>query len=289
MLTYCNNFVPLVQLKTINMPRQARKTSGTGIYHVMLRGINRQDIFEDDEDYMRFLQSLHQLVECYDERAYRIPSLCHFYAYCLMPNHVHLLIQEKTAAIGEIVKRITISYAYHFNKKYQRKGHLFQDRFRSEPVDDIGYFKTLLRYIHQNPVHAGLSVNVGEYPWSSWHEFEKREAVMDKLCDTDVVLRRILWEELWDFVLEPTDNDGGILEMDDEPPRSISDAGIKDLLRLQYGIVNVMDVQNLEKNQRNKIIKELCDQGAGFRQLARITGISYGIIQRVVTDQRTVP
>ena len=74
MLTYYNNFVPLAQLKTINMPRQARKTSGTGIYHVMLRGINRQDIFEDDEDYMKFLQSLHQLVECYDERGYRIPS-----------------------------------------------------------------------------------------------------------------------------------------------------------------------------------------------------------------------
>ena len=74
MLTYYNNFVPLVQLKTINMPRQARKTSGTGIYHVMLRGINRQDIFEDDEDYMKFLQSLHQFVECYDERGYRIPS-----------------------------------------------------------------------------------------------------------------------------------------------------------------------------------------------------------------------
>ena len=75
MLTYYNNYVPLVQLKTINMPRQARKTSGTGIYHVMLRGINRQDIFEDDEDYMQFLRSLHQLVECYDERGYRIPSL----------------------------------------------------------------------------------------------------------------------------------------------------------------------------------------------------------------------
>ena len=96
MLTYYNNYVPLVQLKIINMPRQARKTSGTGIYHVMLRGINRQDIFEDDEDYMKFLQSLHQLVECYDERGYRIPSLCHFYAYCLMPNHVHLLIQHRS-------------------------------------------------------------------------------------------------------------------------------------------------------------------------------------------------
>ena len=72
MLTYYNNYVPLVQLKTINMPRQARKTSGTGIYHVMLRGINRQDIFEDDEDYMQFQRSLHQLVECYDEPAHSI-------------------------------------------------------------------------------------------------------------------------------------------------------------------------------------------------------------------------
>ena len=289
MLQYPNNFVSLCCFTSNTMPRQARKTSGTGIYHVMLRGINRQDIFEDDEDYMQFLRSLHQLVECCDERGYRIPSLCHFYAYCLMPNHVHLLIQEKTAAIGEIVKRITVSYAYHFNKKYQRNGHLFQDRFRSEPVDDIGYFKTLLRYIHQNPVHAGLSVSVGEYPWSSWHEFEKREGIPDKLCETDAVLRRIPWEELSDFVLEPADDNGGILEMDDEPARSISDAGIKELLKLQYGISNIMDVQNLEKSQRNRIIKELCDQGAGFRQLARITGISYGIIQRAATDQRTVP
>ncbi len=146
MLRYSKNFVPLCGLRKINMPRQARKSSSTGIYHVMLRGINRQDLFEDDDDYLQFLRSLHLLVECYDERGYRIPSFCHFYAYCLMPNHVHLLIQEKTAAIGDIVKRITVSYAYHFNKKYQRNGHLFQDRFRSEPVDDISYFKTLLRY-----------------------------------------------------------------------------------------------------------------------------------------------
>ena len=67
MMTYYNNYVPLVRLKTINMPRQARKTSGTGVYYVMLRCINRQDIFEDDEDYMKFLQSLHQQVECYDD------------------------------------------------------------------------------------------------------------------------------------------------------------------------------------------------------------------------------
>ena len=75
------------------MPRQARKESGTGIYHVMLRGINRQDIFEDAEDYMRMLRCLQLMLEQYDDLGNRLPPLCTFYAYCLMSNHVHLLLR----------------------------------------------------------------------------------------------------------------------------------------------------------------------------------------------------
>ena len=92
-----------------------------------------------------------------------------------------------------------------------------------------------------------------------------------------------------DYVCEPERDDCSILEMDDEPPRSIPDSSIKEFLSARYGIDNMMELQNLEKNKRNLIIREVCGQGAGFRQLARITGISYGIIQRVVTDRRTVP
>ena len=77
--------------------------------------------------------------------------------------------------------------------------------------------------------------------------------------------------------------------MDDEPPRSIPDSAIKEFLSIRFGIENVMEIQNLDKDQRNIIIREACKQGAAFRQLARITGISFGIIQRVATDQRTVP
>ena len=75
------------------MPRQARKESGTGIYHVMLRGINRQDIFEDAKDYMRMLRCMQQMLEQYDDQGNRLPPLCTFYAYCLMSNHVHLLLR----------------------------------------------------------------------------------------------------------------------------------------------------------------------------------------------------
>ena len=136
------------------MARQIRKKSGTGIYHVMLRGINRQDIFEDDEDYLQMTSILRGQSERYDEKGLRLPPFCTFYAYCLMSNHLHLLIQEREDNISDIVKRIGVTYAHYFNKKYERNGHLFQDRFRSEPVDDIGYFITLLRYIHQNPLKA---------------------------------------------------------------------------------------------------------------------------------------
>ena len=81
---------------------------------------------------------------------------CHIFAYCLIPNHVHLLLREKEWHIGDIMKSIASSYVFCFNKKYGRIGHLFQDRFKSEPCDDMSYFFTLFRYIHQNPVKAGL-------------------------------------------------------------------------------------------------------------------------------------
>ena len=137
------------------MPRQSREKSDTGIYHVMLRGINRQDIFEDEEDYRKMILFLRGLVERTDDNGLRIQPSCLIYSYCLMSNHLHLLVKEKDEGVSEAVKRIGILYAQYFNRKYERNGHLFQDRFRSEPVNSMEYFVTLIRYIHQNPVKAG--------------------------------------------------------------------------------------------------------------------------------------
>jgi hypothetical protein len=90
-----------------------------------------------------------------------------------MSNHVHLLIRESSESLASVIKRIAVSYAQYYNKKYIRFGHLFQDRFKSEPVNDNAYFFTLLQYIHQNPVAAGISVDVAGYRWSSWGEYER--------------------------------------------------------------------------------------------------------------------
>ena len=96
--------------------RQARQRSESGVYHVILRGINRQDIFYDDDDYQHFLETIDQM-KSDDQFA--------VYGYCLMTNHVHLLIQENTDTISRIMSRIGTSYAWWYNRKYGRSGHVF--------------------------------------------------------------------------------------------------------------------------------------------------------------------
>jgi len=132
----------------------------------MLRGINRTEIFFDDEDRNRFIDTLQRMKE---KGEYEI------YAYCLMDNHVHLLIKEKREPINRAMKRIGVSYAYYFNKKYRRVGHLFQDRYRSEAVEKETYLLAAVRYIHNNPVIAGLVKRAGDYPWSSYSVLCRRK------------------------------------------------------------------------------------------------------------------
>ena len=98
------------------MARLSREQSGTGIYHVMLRGINRQNIFNDEEDYERFVKVLYQMVYPIDEITGKpLPARCMFYAYCIMSNHVHLLVREASEKLASIIKRIGVAYALYFN------------------------------------------------------------------------------------------------------------------------------------------------------------------------------
>ena len=101
----------------------------------MMRGINRQCIFEETEDHYIFLQCLSNAQEQYSPEGERLPNSSHYYAYALMSNHFHLLLHAKDDTVGNIVKRIASSYVYYFNKKYGRDGHLFKERFRSEPCE----------------------------------------------------------------------------------------------------------------------------------------------------------
>jgi len=263
------------------MPRQTRQISSTNIYHVMLRGINRQDIFEDKEDYVRFLTCMQQMLEPYDDLGNRQPPLCSFYAYCLMSNHVHLLIKTHHEDIGATIKHLAVMYALYFNRKYSRAGHLFQDRFKSEPVNDIAYFTTLLRYIHQNPLKAGIVQNVSDYPWSSWQEYIGKTPAALSLSATNAVLKRISIDNLRELVETPLSDDVMILDIDDNPRITIGDQEVRQYLLDHFQISKPLEIQALDKEQRNQILHSLLDLGAGLRQLSRLTGVTYGVINKL--------
>lgn len=263
------------------MPRQARKESGTGIYHVMLRGINRQDLFEDREDYGRMLGYLQQMLEQYDEQGNQMPPLCTFYAYCLMSNHVHLLLRVNQEDIGSTIKHLAVMYAIYYNQKYSRTGHVFQDRFKSEPVNDLTYFVTLLRYIHQNPIKAGMVSSVDDYEWSSWKEYISEVPAALGICATNAILKRMGFDDLKELVEAPLGDDVRCLDIDENIKKSVGDREIRLHLLDCYDITDTIKVQELEREKRNKIIISCLERGAGLRQLSRLTGVTYGVINRL--------
>lgn len=260
------------------MARKSRKVSGTGIYHVMLRGTNRQDIFEDSEDYLRFLTILRNIVYPIDDYGKHLPSRCNIYAYCLMTNHVHLLVREAAESLAPAIHRIATAYAHYYNNKYVRFGHLFQDRFKSEPVNDKGYFFTLLRYIHQNPMAAGLSKGIDDYDWSSWKEYENYRIGLQDICAVRHVIARMSINELRDLVSEPLPKTMQFLDFDDGRV-SLTDKEVKGFLINSFGLKQTADLQLFSRERRNDILHEAKQYGASIRQLVRLTGLGFAIVR----------
>jgi len=254
------------------MPRKAREKSSSGIYHIMLRGVNGQDIFNDEEDKDKFIDTLNK---------YR--NICEYkiYGYCLMSNHIHLLIKEGKETVSQAIKRIGASYVYWYNMKYERSGHLFQGRFRSESVEDVKYLLIVLRYIHQNPIKAGIIEKTAKYRWSSYTEYINQKGT---LTNIDFVLNILnpnrsqaikIFEE---FMAE--ENKDKCLEYETKKRKQLSDEEVKKLIRKLIESDNVQIMQQIDKSERNKIIKILKERKASIRQLARITGLGRRIIEK---------
>lgn len=260
------------------MSRRPRENSATGIYHVMLRGINHQNIFYDQYDYKDFLTMLLKQARPENQQHQPLPPHCIVYAYCLMPNHVHLLVREKDS-LASVMKSIGVAYAWHYNNKYQHMGPVFQDRFRSEPVNDEAYFFTLMRYIHQNPMKAGLTKDVPSYDWSSWHEYE-RVTKEPSLCDTGAVVKQIPLDELRALVFEPLPATAAVLDID-TVGRKKNDDDIIEFLREEFGILHVQSIITMDRAIQRDVIRKARTFGASIRQLERLTGISFSIINRM--------
>lgn len=139
--------------------RKLREWYPGAIYHLMHRGVRRTEIFSDETDYQVFLEILKVALDKYQ---------CKIQAYCMMTNHIHLLLETSEDEIGRFMKCLSERYAMYFNHKYQYRGHLFESRYKSCLVKEDSYFLQTSRYIHLNPVKARIVVKPEDYRWSSY-------------------------------------------------------------------------------------------------------------------------
>jgi len=259
------------------MPRGPRIISASGIYHIMFRGINRMDILIDDQDNEKFLDILQNMNE---NREYET------YAYCLMKNHIHLLIKEVNDPISRTMKRIGVSYSYYFNNKYQRVGHVFQDRYRSESIENERYLLACLRYIHNNPVKAQLVDDPYKYRWSSYKEY------IDNGFGSAVVNSRFILEcfskdekeavKAFQNFSQSKEGNEIFLDYDDEEQTEKDKISSIESILKKYNL-SIDNIANCtDKTMFNEAIKELKElKNISVRQLSRILSIDRNKLNRI--------
>ncbi|MTI96944.1 MAG: transposase [Firmicutes bacterium] len=258
------------------MPRVAREKSKSGIYHVMVRGANKQEIFHDDVDRIKFLKTL---------KRYKDVSAFQMYAWCLMGNHVHLLLKEGTEDFSITMKRIGVCYVTYYNLKYKATGHLFQDRFKSETVETERYFLVVARYIHQNPVKAGLVTSAADWRWSSYRGYIEATGIFpDGLLDTRPVLdlfskdRDTALRLFKEYSLAAND-DACLDEGVGERIRLTDEEALQLVREILPSGVNIAQVKGLPKPARDEIIRKITKlDGVSQRQTARILGVSPSLV-----------
>lgn len=235
-------------------------------------------IFLDDEDRLRFLDTL-----------LRFKKECEFelYAFCLMGNHIHLELKEISVAIQVFMHKIGVSYVHYFNNKYDRVGPLFQGRFKSEEIETTEYLLWCMRYIHNNPVAAGLVMYAEDYSWSSYQHYLGKLDTRG-LIDSDFLLghfsanRAEAVQMLSKFTKEKNEDcfidwdvDYRAVKRMREYSQAISDVIKKHKISLE-DLRTTSDIVT-----RNRVLQELKNvSGASSRELAKLVGLSKDIIFR---------
>ena len=246
------------------MPRVRRQVSESGIYHVMLRGNARQLLFESEADRKIFLGMLDAMLDKYG---------LGLLAWCLMDNHVHLVLEDPDGSLSVAMKSLEIRYARRFNGSADRVGHVFQDRFLSKPIETDRYLLEAVRYVHNNPREIGA--DPAEYRWSSYGEYVGRAT----RTNTGPVLDLIGGVERFpEFCEENTDLGymTSMLRCADE------DAALRASKQL-LGLDDLHVIKTLGRDERNRLLVRLHEElRLSIRMLERLTGIGRGTIAYVL-------
>ncbi|WP_227394389.1 transposase [Jeotgalibacillus aurantiacus] len=254
------------------MPRQKRTLSKTDFYHVIIRGANRQEIFHDEDDRIEFINII--------ERKRRdFPLVIH--AWCQMGNHVHFLIKCPMEKLSLFMKRIGVSYVKYYHGKYKTNGHLFQDRFKSEEVETEHYLLTVVRYIHQNPVIAGITNKPNEWKWSSCSAYYHENGPFSSLIETSLIMNFFNHSipHFKTFNEETKKQDWCMSAFTDT--NRLSDQQARKLIAAKVGTEILPHIKSLPKEQRDPILHQIKQiPHLSIRQAARLLGVSQSLIYR---------
>ncbi len=254
------------------MPRKPRQYSSLDIYHVVIKGINSQLLFEERKDYLKYLEIL---------KLHKANCQFDLFAYCLMSNHIHLLIRTNNVSLESIFRKINTSYANWYNMKYSRSGPLQDGRYYSEPINSSDYFLAALRYIHKNPLKANLESSIGsKYPWSSYNAYIEQN---DSLVDVKFALSE--FNSLNGFIeFHSIDSDSDFIDLHNIK-RRIPDDVAAEMIKDFFNVNHPTDISNFSLLDRRNAIFLLYEKGISIRQINRLTGISRGVIERILANK----
>lgn len=271
------------------MPRMRRSIGQSGIYHVWFRGVNKCRLFESTGDYILFLRTLSL---CAHKEPVKI------FAYCLMNNHVHLLIQEDVERrnLSQYIKRVLSRYAGIFNKRHGRTGTLFQGRFGSKPIENAQHFMDTMVYIHKNPVKAQLVDDLKTYLWSSYveHFYHNTQLALPKTADNGTMLKLELKSipQLFD---PPVQNYADVFmwrhlatELESELVQKVEhvvaltdDEAFSKILKVA-SVTRPEHINTFENDARDAYICDFYLEGLSCKQISRLVGVGVKQVYKVV-------
>lgn len=254
----------------------------TGYYHVSARGVGKQAIFENDADRREFLELMR---DCCRDRGVTVV------AWCLMSDHVRLVLTDYEDGMSAAMQRLLLTYARRFNKRTGRTGHLFQNRFDRRALDTDRHLMTAIRYVHASPQEAGIAL-IERYPWSSFAEYlQAYDNVMTRgFSDPSCVLE--LFGSAEGFIadsLEAPDGDDPVIHDMNETEWERHDFADK----MARGLgVSLKELKTVAPVRRDAIIYALHEVGYTVRDIERYTGIGKSTVSRIVcalarTEMRT--
>jgi REP element-mobilizing transposase RayT len=253
------------------MPRRARVESSTGIYHVIIRGNNKEWIFREE---VYKLKIRHLILAQEDLK------LIDLYAWCIMDNHVHIVLRAEKENMFRAMWNINRLFARHYNYKESKVGHVFENRYKSEPVEDEKYLKQVIRYVHNNPVKANIKKQLGHYKWSSYRGYiegmyELKNVNILKVCfnnDIEAFVKYHTMEDEEEYLEIIEDLQ---IQRDERAQRIISEYCNK------YNATSISGIHKQVELQE-QIIKELIVKSKlPLRRLGKMTGMTYSSIQSI--------